>query len=479
MKKVKILTIILIIILITMVSFLGVYMQKQNRMENNVKDYSYAMDLKGARNIKLKVSQESRDVVRDANGTEIMDAEDLTDEKIQEKGYTKQSEPYNSENVQKAENYKKSKELIEQRLEKMGVESYEISVNEQNGEILIQVPENTDTDRIVSNINTIGNFKIIDTQTNEVLMNNNDIKLANVIYGSDSTAKGTGVYLNIEFTKEGAKKLEEISNIYVEKEEEETEDSDSEEKSEDTDSEETEEETEEKTITMMIDNETMIKTSFDEPMTDGSIQLNIGSATTDVETLSDYMTQASNIAVILDNGELPLKYDIDENKYIMSDITDKYIQYIEIGVAGIILIGIIILMFKYKANGILSSISYIGLVSIFLLLLRYTNVVISIQGIFGIAITLALNYIFVNKVLSKINNLEVQSNKSQVSVAIKESYKEFFIKIIPVCIATIVFCFVEWTYISSFGMVMFWGILLIALYNYVITNTILKIRAEE
>ena len=47
MKKVKITTITLIIALITMVSFIGVYVKKQNRMENKVKEYSTAMDIKG------------------------------------------------------------------------------------------------------------------------------------------------------------------------------------------------------------------------------------------------------------------------------------------------------------------------------------------------------------------------------------------------------------------------------------------------
>ena len=45
MKKIKILTIILGIVLVTMVAFFGIYVPVQNRMENKVKDYSYAMDI--------------------------------------------------------------------------------------------------------------------------------------------------------------------------------------------------------------------------------------------------------------------------------------------------------------------------------------------------------------------------------------------------------------------------------------------------
>ena len=56
------------------------------------------------------------------------------------------------------------------------------------------------------------------------------------------------------------------------------------------------------------------------------------------------------------------------------------------------------------------------------------------------------------------------------------TYKEFFIKIIPIIILVITFCFIKWTPISSFGMVMFWGIALIAAYNSIVTNSLLKIK---
>ena len=500
MKKIKILTIILAIVAITMISFLGIYVQYQNRMENKVKDYNYAMDLKGARNIKLEVSQDTRSVIRDANGKEIDDADDLTDEELAEKGYTKQDEPYNNQEQLTGENYKNAKKLIEKRLKNMGIANYEISLNEENGEMLIQVPEDENADYIVSNINSVGKFQILDTETGEVLMDNNDIKASTVLYGSDSTqtTNGTSVYLNIDFDKEGAKKLEEITSTYIEQEiteeenknEEETVEETTENKPEETttetenaqeEAETTEEETEtvEKTITMKIDDEKIMTTSFDTPIRTGSIQLSIGSATTDIDTLNDYMKQASSVSTTLDSGKLPVKYNISENEYIMSDITKEQLQYVEIALAVVALIGIIIFVLRYKLNGLLAGIAYIGLASIYLLLIRYTNVVVSIQGIFGIGIILILNYIFLNKVLAKINKTNNKTSKVEINKLIKESYKEFFIKIIPICIATIVFCFTNWTSISSFGMVMFWGITLIALYNYIVTSTILKIKADK
>ena len=135
MKKIKILTIILGIVLITMVAFFGVYVQKQNRMEDKVKDYSYAMDLKGGRNIRLTVDDTVDTVIKDADGNEVTDAESLTDEELAEKGYTKEETKANSEEVLNEENYLKSKEIVEKRLNELGVDNYVVDIDETSGDI--------------------------------------------------------------------------------------------------------------------------------------------------------------------------------------------------------------------------------------------------------------------------------------------------------------------------------------------------------
>jgi preprotein translocase subunit SecD len=474
MKKIKILTITLTIILITMIAFFGVYTQVQNRMENQVKENSYAMDLTGSRNIRLVVNTESTTTVKDADGNVVEDADDLTDEEIAEKGYVKEETPYNSEEIKNAENYKLSQKIIEKRLKKLGVENYIIKLDEQTGDIVIEIPENDNTDSIVSNINTMGKFEIIDTETEEVLMDNSDIKLSQVLYGSSSstTSSGTSVYLDIEFNKEGTKKLEEISKKYVEVEEsedtEDTEDTEAvdetEEVEEETDTDE--ETTTEKTITMKIDDEEIMSTSFDETIENGKLQLSIGSSTTDTDTLKGYADQATSMATVLDTGNIPVKYDLDENQYILSDITANEMQIAMYIVLGIIAVALVVLVIRYKSLGILGTISYIGLVSLLMIVIRYTNVVLSIEGLFGMVVIFALNYILVSKLLAKANNRA-------------EVYKEFFIKIIPIIILAITFCFISWTPISSFGMVIFWGIVLIAFYNGIVTNNLLKINARK
>ena len=491
MKKIKLLTMTLAIILVTAVAFFGVYIPVQNRMEDKVEGYSYAMDLKGGRNIRLIVDTSNKTEVKDSEGNEVEDADNLTDEEITQNGYTKEEVPTNSQDVLTYDNYKKSKDIIEKRLSKLGVDNYIVKLDDKTGDILIEIPENDNTDSVISNIGTTGKFEIVDSKTKEVLMDNNDIKSARVMYGSNNTSTtsaGTTVYLEIEFNKDGAQKLENISNDYkkqnttnetnttnVTSETNTTENTNT---TNETNTDSTESTEEQKEITMLIDDEEIMTTSFDETLETGKLQLSIGSATTDQKTLQNYINQASSMAVVLDNGNMPVAYTVDENKYIISDITQNELNIVLYVMVGLVAIALIVLIIRYKTNGLALAISYVGLASIFLLLIRYANVVLSIEGIFGIAMVLILNYIFSNKLLVKLKK-EKDVGKETVNKQLKETYKEFFIRIIPICIAVITFCFITWEPISSFGMIMFWGIALIAVYNSIVTNLFLKIKAGK
>ncbi len=484
MKKIKILTILLAIILISVIAFFGVYTQVQNRMENQVKDYSYAMDLKGTRSISLKVNKENKTTIKDSEGNEVTDSENLTDEEMTQKGYTKEEIPYNSEDVLTVDNYKKAKEIIEKRLKKLNVDYYDIKLDEQTGSIVLEVTENDKTDNIVSNLNTTGKFEIIDTETKEVLMDNNDIKRAAVMYGSNSSSttssSGTSVYLDIEFNRDGAKKLEDIGNKYVKNSESSSDDTNTTSQENTTGEDQNTDETDsekEKTITMKIDDEEIMSTGFEEPIKTGKLQLSVGQASTDQDTLQGYVDQATSMATVLDTGDIPIKYEVDENEYVASDITKDDLQVLKYIAIGVIALALIVLCIRYKTNGIVGAISFVGLFALLMLLIRYTNVIISIGGLFGIALVLVLEYIFINKILNKIK----QKSKEDLSInkILKETYGEFIAIIIPIAIAIITFCFTKWVPISSLGMIMFWGISLILIYNFVIIGSLLKIKVEN
>ncbi len=447
MKNIKILTIILLIVLVSMIGFFGIYKQNKNQMSNIVKDYSYAMDLNGARTLKLVLNSE------------------------------------NSDEEKTEENYQKAKTIIEKRLKKLGVEEYKIALNSENGEMIIQMPENTSTDSIVSNLTTVGKFEIIDSETNEVLLDNNSIQSSSVLY--NTTTSGTSVYLEIAFNKEGKSKLEEVSKTYVKSKNTTTSENNTSTENTTTEDTNSSEETNtttdtttstEKKITMKIDDKEIISTYFEEPITTGKIQLSVGSASTDTTTLNGYIQQAQNVATELDCGKLPVKYDLEKNQYILSNISKQDLTYIVIAITVIAVIAIIILTIKYKSNGLLTGIAYVGFTALYLLLIRYTNVTISIESIFAIAIVLILNYIFTAMLLYNIKKLKEEKTENVMNESISKTYIKFFNRIIPICIMVVAFCFVKWTPMSSFGMTAFWGIVMIAIYNAVVTNSLMKIK---
>lgn len=480
MKRIKILTIILAIILITMVGFFGVYVKNQNRMENRVKDYSYSMNLKGYRSVRLSLSTEKETVIKDAEGKEVTDASDLTDEQLAEKGYVKEEVLKNPDDAKNAENYKKVKRIIEERLNKSNVQGYLVRLDENTGDIIVEIPEDDNTDSVIANMYIAGKFEIIDKDTKEVLMDNSDIKDSRVMYGSNSSTAnnaGTSVYLVIDFNQEGKEKLKDITNKYVKVSNSENNTTDqnatTDETANNTESKETE-----KQITMKVDDQEIMSTSFDEPIETGSIQLSVGSSSTDKKTLDGYVLQASNMANVLKTGNLPLTYEVKGNEYINSNITENTLKVVGYVALGLVVVALVVLMVKFRFIGLLVSLSYIGLASAFLLIIRYTNVLISLEGLFGIGIIFVLNYIFLFKMLSKIN----QNKNDDIDIKkklIKDSYKEFFIRIIPISIFVVTFALMKWATINSFGMIMFWGIVLIGLYNCLFTNSLIIISEKK
>lgn len=447
MKAIKLTTIILLIVLISMIGFFGIYKQNKNQMSNIIKDYTYAMDINGARNVRLVVDTEN-------------------------------------EEEKTVENYKKAQKIIEKRLKDAGVQEYNINLNETTGAITIEMPENTDTDSKVSNLNTTGKFEIKDESTDEVLLNNDDIKSSEVLY--NTTSNGTAVYLSIDFNKEGKNKLEEISKKYTHSHDEETNEATSNETETETNettensTEENSEETKnENKIKMEIDGQQIMSTSFEEPITNGKIQLSVGTASTDTKTIQGYFTQAQNVATVLDNGNLPVKYNVEKNQYILSNITEENLKCVAVAGCIVALIGIVILTIVFKTNGLVAGISEIGLAAIYLIVLRYTNVMISIESIVGIALILVLNYIFTFMILNNIKKMKKENAEKLVNKATTNAYIKFFNRSLPICIMAIAFSFAKWIPLSSFGMVTVWGLVTIAIYNTIITKSILKIKEEN
>ena len=405
----RILTII-IIMLVSLGSFVGIFKLEQNAMKNIIPDYELGMDLYGARHIVAKVDDT------------------------------------NAEDMRTYDNYIKSKEIIEERLKFLEISDYLVRLDDATGEIDIEIPEDATTDYFAEYTGMQGKFTMTDDETSEVLLDNNSLKKASIQYGTSSA--GTTVYLVIEFNKEGSSKLQEVSKTYI--------------KSTDSEGNDTT-----KKVKMSIDDQTIMTTYFGEEMTDGIMQIPLGT-TTDATDIQNYLKQASNISVFLNTEPLPIKYSVDINRFEYSDITENTLKIATIVLASIFAIMLIYMIIKYKANGILGALANVGFLALLLLAIRYGKVTLTLTGIAGIAIATIIEYVITMLVIKQYNK---DTDEATVNKNVKNVMSNSAKTIAPILIMSVIFTLIKWEQIASIGMVLFWAILIMVVYNAIILAT--------
>lgn len=443
--------VILIILLISLISFIGIYVKDTNIAKNIIPEYLLGMNLSGSRVIKMDVDLSTKKVVRNSEGKISEDGKN--EDGTLKEGYTEVEEKVNPDEKINKDNFEISKKIVEKRLEKLGVKEYVVRQNTENGSLTLEIPEDNITEDVITYITYVANFEIQDSDTKEVLMDNSQVKTARVVYGSSEY--GTTVYLQIEFNKEGKSKLEEITNTYTK-----------------TTNEAGEEVT--KNIEIKIDDDTLVKTYFSEKIDTGKLPLSIGSMTTSSEEINEYTKQANLIATLISAEEMPLEYDLVQNRYIQSAINEDIIKTIIIALILIVIIALIYLIIKYKTDGIISALSFIGFIGALLLIIRYANVIISLEAIVAILTILVVNFCFINYILKK-----KKEDKLHIKEIINQAYTRYVWIFIPLLIIAIVFTFMSWIPITSIGMVMFWGLVIFAIYNLIITRTLLLNSSKE
>lgn len=490
-KRLKLLTKILAIVIICLVSFIGVYVQKGNTMKNIVKEFKYSKDLSGYREFIFEVSDAKE--VTDSEGKVVGNTDSYSDAQITSNSYTKTENKINPDESLNFENYEMAKKIIEERLKGLNVQDYNISLDGETGKIYLAIPENTETDHVASNLLQIGKFEIKDSEdSSKVFVSNDNLKKVSAAYNTETT--GTTVFLQIEFDKDGKNTLKDISSgeykttntTEDDSTEKADEESESEEKSEESkdDSEENKDDSEEnqndseneeekkdsqKKIALVIDDNSLITSSFDDPIENGYINLSMNQATSDTESINKTLKSASTIATVLNSGKMPLTYKISENNYIGTDITTNIITKVIYVFIALTTCLMALLIIKNKKRGILAVISFLGFIAINLLVIRYTNVEISIESIVAEVIVLFINYL-INKRLLSIDEKDIELKNKLVL----EEFKQTIIKLMPIFASAVVFAFVKWEVIATFGMILFWGIFLSIVYNFIVTKKMLE-----
>ena len=448
-KTLKIVLVVLIVILLSIISFVGIYDKKGN---NVLQGYTLGRNIEGSMVIKYVASSLNQE-----DDDEIV----LENEEEREQSIEDSDEEITNENIDTdltEENFLKSKKILQARLDDLGINDYEIRLDNESGDIYITLPDDSKKDSAMEVLGYAGSFEMKDAETDEVLLSNEDINSVKVGYGATSnTSNAASVYLTINFNKEGAKKLLDISNEYIQTTDEEG-------------------NTTEKNVSLTIEDDEIIKTYFSQPMTDGKIQLSIGSSTSDTSQLQEYLEQGSKVKVVLDNGKLPLSYTVDQEEYIKSDINQNEIMIAVYILIALVVADIVYIIIKYRKNGALSGVSYIASIAIFLLLIRYTNTILVLESIVAFLSLIILNHYLYTKTLSKI---EKNTKSEDVKNTFKEVYKSCIDLLIVLLIISVVFVYTTLVSVNSIGMLLFWGIISIIISNFVFGRTLLVANTQK
>lgn len=307
-----------------------------------------------------------------------------------------------------------------------------------------------------------GKFELVDDETKEVLLNNGHISKVTVVSGQ--VTEGISVYLQMKFNKEGTEKLEEISKIYKETKVHEEEDHEHK---------EGEEETATKKVSIMYDDTAIKTTYFGETVTDGTLNILIGT-TNDQKEYSEYRKQGIIMANVLNIGKMPIVYKSTAEDFTSSINFSGNVRVGMYVVATILIIGFMFIIIKFKLNAIYSIILQIGYISSVLLILKLTNVPITIEGIFGIIIGILINYMFMYVLLNNI-----LKSKMKYKEGIKSAFLKIIYIVIPIYIVAVIFTFGSVNVVASFGMTIVWGTILFYVYNSIFTNILLKLAIKE
>ena len=471
-KKIKIfktIAIILIIITLSLISFVGVFRNSLNSMVNLIPDFVYGMELGGTRELKFTLSDTSSDkeVYVDDNGKYMGDvpADDSSNENgisldatVDEQGdkvakeeaekpaYKTETRTIkaNDDSVLNQESYEESKRIIQERLEQAQIPEYNIRLNNITGDLTLEVPEDDNTQVAFELASAQAKLEIVDGQTGVVLLSNEDVKKAVPTYYADE--HGYQAYLQIEFVKEKHETLKEISKNYIK-----------------ITNENNEEET--KTIKLLLDGDQMLETYFGQELSSGILQITMGEETSDSAAFSKSYESAAFFANIINNGKTPNAYTISSDNFVKSQITDDLVVLAKVAFAGLIAIVSLVMIVKYKANGVLGAISSVGYIAVTLLAIRYTSVTITLNSLIALLGVATVNYVFMFNYLRR---FKTDSRRH----AFTESLKEITITIIPLWVVAVIFTFMTSVTINSVGMIMFWGLFVHLIYSTIITRTL-------
>lgn len=452
-KKLKLVLMILICVLIILIGFLGIYLKKGNSYKNKLPNYKLTSDLKGSTILELEVDDSTETIYYDKDGNKV-DSSNVTEEN--ESDYTKEEVPVNAEENLTKENYEKVIDIMKQRLSFLKADQYKLDLDKKSGKIILTF-EDDYPDDIKSFIKMEGKLEFVDSTTEDVILSHNDFSKAEATYAALDDGS-YNVYINLKLNKSSLEKINDIDKY----------------KTTETSEGEDETDTTENKAQLLFDGEEIAEVSYDKILLNNkTLRIAIAESLTSNSTINSKLNTATIVSKFATMGKLPVTYSISAEEYINSSVAD-YLNHIVIGIAVICAIVSVYLIIKYKTKGLLAVISFITNIALFLILIRVTDVQVSLNGLAGILGLIVLNTVLLNNMLKNIKN-----NDKTFFENIKNAYINSIDSFVIMLIVLVVFAFSNMTVINSMGLLVFWGWLVVALGNLILTVPMLYIASKK
>ena len=332
-----------------------------------------------------------------------------------------------------------TKKIIQERLETIPGYEYNIRMDDITGDMIVEVPDDENIDLVQSLVLTKGKIDIIDHQTGERLIDNSDIDNVSAI--SQQLEDGSvQVYMTLNLNEEGTKELAELSKEYISS----------------VDGRGTENI---QYITVRLDEQELMTTFFGEEIPDGQLNVPMGEPATDETTYNEVYEQLLRLNDIINGEMLPLVYDLVGDEFVRTSVTDEMIALAKIVFWAVILVVSLYMIIMHKVKGLVLSIVSVGYIAILSLLVRYTQITVTFNALVAFILAVIINYIFIIKFLNGYKDNTI------TKVVYRNVSKEFYISLVPVMIIAVIFTCMNAVVITSIGTVLFWGLLVQALYN--------------
>lgn len=476
LKVVRTIAILLIVVLISVASFCGVYVQDIGIWKNVMPKYTLGMELEGVRELSfvLDDSEVTREVYVDDEGNykgDVVQSMSETSAEATDASTEVDTSKYKTESrLVKAnpnelitiENLNKTKKIIQRRLEASDQYEYNIRQDSVTGAMVLEVPDDENVELKKALVLTQGRITIEDAENGYILVDDSNIKNATVtvqmLNSEDVESEETTeeeheheafenetyeyhqLYLVFEFDEEGSEIMKKISDEYIMT-------------VDDTGAQTA------KQVAIKFDEETLIETYFGETLEDGAVQIPIGEPISDHEEYYQAGSSLQTICDIINDERLPLSYVLSSDNYVQSSITDNTLVIMNVIIAAVIFAVSIYMIIKYKLNGLKQAILSVGYVAVLLWVVRAVGVTLTVNSLIACGVVILINYIFGMKFLKYVK--DGKSNKESLKLALKELY----LSIVPVCVIAVIMLFMSSLIISSMGMMLFWGLLVQVLFS--------------